>query len=664
MKKLLLVSFAVSLCLGASAQNQVAYPPSKKLPMEQLTASKPAIKLDASVRVRKGGTPTTQAVGTVNLATGPNAFGSIAVRTQVWADPSLNAITFIHRNDPAVNGGSSGDFRFDYSNDGGTTWTIDNGRCYTSSGSNADPSIAFSIARYPQGGISNPTGNTIADSAFMSWYGPSRDGSNPDANGGDWGGHVYGSYNLAGIDTGRQEEVHSDPLNGYFNLIPRGYCITKAGTCFNLDYSVDFTNTGDYTDNLILTKGVWNNTKRDYDYTKSLVYVPVELDNNGGKLFTDYKLSMADNGMDGYISVIGHDSWAFSQDSVNYLTVYKTTDGGTTWNGPYDVLLHNVDPLLLNAGAGTTYTTGFEHDAVVDVNGNLHMVVAVGPNSGAGFSIGTAAGEWGIFDVYTTNGGTSWCAKLIGSPQTFRGTFGDPAPATDSELNEDSRPQVSRTWNGDKLFFSWFDTDTTTFVGLGNVFPNWFCVGYDVATGNTTAVTNFTGNTSADASAMFANVSYYVLDNAGTYTIPAVYCLLSGTAASGAPLGTASQTNFTYVSGATFADADFTNPTTCTSLLATSVGIPTQTAGSVTVSNNYPNPVTGATTFDIFLLTTSNVSLEVTNVLGQVMFTSSYSNMSGGKHKLTIDASKYAAGVYNYTVKVADFSVTKQMVVK
>ncbi len=662
MKKLVLFSFAVSLGLQAWAQSTLVYPPSKTLPKEQFAASKPAVKLDASQRVRKGGTPTTQAVGTVNLSTGPNAFGSIGIKTQVWAEPTLNAISFIHRNDNSVNGGSSGDFRFDYSKDGGATWTVDIGLCYTSSGSNNDPSIPFSIARYPQGGITNPSGNTVADSAFQTWFGPSRDGSNADASGGDWGGHVYGAYQLADIDTGRQEEVHSDPANGFWNLISRGHAITKTGTMLNVDYSVDFTNALDYTDNLILTKGVWNNAKRDYDYTRSLVHVPVELDNAGGKIFTDFKIAMADNGMDGYISVIGHDSWGFSADSVNYITVYKTTDGGATWNGPYDVIFHNVDPLF--GSPGLLYTTGFEHDAVVDGSGNLHIAVAIGPAGSSGFSINTGAGTWGIFDVYTTDGGLTWCAKLLGMPATFRGTFGDPNDATNQELNEDSRPQVSRTWDGSKLFFSWFDTDTTTFSGLGNAYPNWFCVGYDVATGNTTQVTNFTAATSADASAMYTMVSYYVLDNAGTYTIPAVYCLLNGTAPSGAPLGTGVQTNFTYISGATFADADFTNATTCTSLDATSAGVYTQTAGPLTVSSNYPNPVTGLTNFDIFLLNNTDVTVEVTNVMGQVMYSSVYHNMNSGKHKLTIDASEYAAGVYNYTVKMAGFQVSKQMVVK
>src|SRR5688500_12514870 len=47
--------------------------------------------------------------------------------SSIAANKALNTITFIHRNNAATFGGSSGNLRFDYSTDGGTTWTLDQG---------------------------------------------------------------------------------------------------------------------------------------------------------------------------------------------------------------------------------------------------------------------------------------------------------------------------------------------------------------------------------------------------------------------------------------------------------------------------------------------------------------------------------------------------------
>jgi hypothetical protein len=79
------------------------------------------------------------------------------------------------------------------------------------------------------------------------------------------------------------------------------------------------------------------------------------------------------------------------------------------------------------------------------------------------------------------------------------------------------------------------------------------------------------------------------------------------------------------------------------------------------VSDIYPNPTTGTSTIEVNMKQSSNVSIEVTNMIGQVISSSSI-NLTQGNHAFTVDASKWNNGVYFYTVKAKDFTVTRKLV--
>ena len=99
---------------------------------------------------------------------------------------------------------------------------------------------------------------------------------------------------------------------------------------------------------------------------------------------------------------------------------------------------------------------------------------------------------------------------------------------------------------------------------------------------------------------------------------------------------------------------------------AVRVGIQT-TAATIPVFNlsaNYPNPFTGKTSFDIGLRRASDVIVEVSDLLGRVLTLNTYANLTTGVHTLSIDATKFAAGVYTYKVKAGNETVTKKMIVQ
>jgi hypothetical protein len=84
---------------------------------------------------------------------------------------------------------------------------------------------------------------------------------------------------------------------------------------------------------------------------------------------------------------------------------------------------------------------------------------------------------------------------------------------------------------------------------------------------------------------------------------------------------------------------------------------------SFTMSQNYPNPYTGTTSFDINLKNSSDVTVEVYNVLGKLVSTNNYS-LNAGSNKVSIDANGFTSGLYTYSVKVGAEKVTRTMMVK
>jgi hypothetical protein len=82
------------------------------------------------------------------------------------------------------------------------------------------------------------------------------------------------------------------------------------------------------------------------------------------------------------------------------------------------------------------------------------------------------------------------------------------------------------------------------------------------------------------------------------------------------------------------------------------------------VSQNYPNPASGMTAVRISLAEPCNVSVKVTNVTGMNVMELSKGIVSAGTHDITLDAGRFAPGIYFYTVTMGQEKVTKKMIVQ
>jgi hypothetical protein len=607
MKRKILLSLTMCTALGVTAQNKIS-----------------------------GYTPTPSSISVIDLGQSANAYSvGVRQRTCVWADPRINAVSFIHRAGASP---GSGFLQADFSTDGGATWTKNAGPLY-SPGTGKGANI-----RYPQGLIYNPPGNTVADSAFVTYCGATLNNTN--ALG--WGGNALGSWQMSGLHPATQKEDSTDALQKLF--IPRGMTITKQGVLYVLDaaYRTLASGSNSFTDTLILTIGNFNPAKKGFDYQRKFLRAPSSLDTTTTQLpvgYADWRIAFAPDGVTGYIALLTHNSYAFQPAEAYYPVVYKTADGGTTWTGPINIDLKPLVDPTLKSPAGK-YTTGFEVDVIVDANGNPHLVTGVHETTNTPWTVSIIPGHWGIFDLYSEDGGSNWKAHLLEKPMSFRATY---KSGTD-ELDEDNHPQASSTMDGTKLFFTWFDTDTAAFPTPDNLYPDMKSVGYNEVTKKWTAVKNFTQGTDAYGLVTFGNVSQWVFDNTpGTYEIPAVYQVMTP---SGSP-DILQPVQYKYIKGATFTDAEF--------VLSSVNELENE---SFALTQNYPNPFHNYTSIDLQLKKTCTISIEIYDVMGQKLISDQSKHLSAGTYTMNIDGSNLSPGIYFYVVRTEGFSVTRRMLVE
>ncbi|MCD4731905.1 MAG: T9SS type A sorting domain-containing protein [Bacteroidales bacterium] len=82
------------------------------------------------------------------------------------------------------------------------------------------------------------------------------------------------------------------------------------------------------------------------------------------------------------------------------------------------------------------------------------------------------------------------------------------------------------------------------------------------------------------------------------------------------------------------------------------------------VSQNYPNPFSGTSTVYVMLEEAAMLSLEVHNLMGQLVYSSPERKYNSGKVEFTIDGSKMESGIYFYSIVAGESSVTKKMIIE
>lgn len=91
---------------------------------------------------------------------------------------------------------------------------------------------------------------------------------------------------------------------------------------------------------------------------------------------------------------------------------------------------------------------------------------------------------------------------------------------------------------------------------------------------------------------------------------------------------------------------------------------PIAQAKNVFVGQNFPNPVTGSTSFIVNVDKPSNVTIDIVNLVGQKMLSQNEGVVAPGTQKFSVDCASLNSGIYFYTIKLGNQSVTKKMIIE
>jgi hypothetical protein len=618
MKKLLLLSMGAVMALQASAQDvrrlTTNLMDSPKQNSESVVKRNPNIKTTAN---------SVLTVTPIEIGSAGNAFTQIGLnRRRVSVDQDLNTVLFTHRGDGAIAGGSSSKIMFDISTDGGANWT-----------SNLGPVIGLDTnglrARYPNGAIMNPTaGNTNAANARVIAMAPATDGNN-------WVGLMQGTCKLDG--TG---EVRT-----YFNSgnssLPQSFTKRVNG---------EFWASDDYTtdSNIVLYKGVYSalGDSMTWSIGKTLGKFDDLFDTSidTATHYLDVLIAFDKTGDKGWVAVSGELKAVapLVADTAFNPIFWKTTDGGATWTGPEKVNLATMSNVMADPNlGGLKPSMGFNTGLAVDKNGNPHFFGVVCPaSSSTPYSLLTGS-PLSMYDV-TINGQGNWVANYVDTVSTFRGTIAGFTSTGSLAVLHDNDCAVSVSTDGEAILYSWTDTKPENQTTAGaNDFPDLYVKGYYVTSGTMGTKINTTEGSSVESVAYLPASANEALVTSAGYVLSTVILV---------PTGTESVVvNFSYLDGIVY--PKFTGVNNVKNTL-------------FNVSNNYPNPFSGSTSFDMNLNASANVVVTITNLLGQQVKEAVNATYTAGAHTIKIDASNLNAGVYFYNVNAGGFVMTNKMIVK
>lgn len=643
MKKLVLVTLALGVCMASFAQKNMKAitKVSPRGVIQKSIADPNQIAVNASGPVKnlnsnlKGGKSTlnkTQIGTSGNLLT--VQMSDIRCLSS-W--PSLNLVGFTHRAGGTY-GGTVNMQRISFSTDGGTTFS--NFILHSDQATWAN--------RYPSGVMVNKTGNLTANQAFVAYAGPYHIG-------GTWTGHYLASERLTKADSA----INYHPWTAAYQ--PLSVSVVNMASC--ADESVHALTAYNQ-----LTAG--SNIQNDYfeivngtmTAADTLTWSTVQIkpafahmasETIASQLF-NWGQAWSEDGNTGYAYFFGIDSLVNFNMSCQPI-VYKSTDKGLTWNkmpvfdySTISSIADSIWPLFANQTTYVPAIFGSEQSGVVDANGDLHIITEiVGEYTNNVDSIGYTytAEPKKLYDLYTTS--TGWDAKCFGTIKSASVLYTDaeavPSSSGGNAIGWDHRLNAARTVDGNKLFAVWTDVVDTA-VYPNNALPDVFAYSWDITNGKHTNVTNFTTGTAYDGDNYWMYVGDRVLESGSDFEIPVTTSVAGSD--DGQPI------SHYYLSGIFFNAADYTT------------GINEINSNISSVSQNYPNPFNGTTTFNVNLVKSADLSVVVTNLVGQQVSEINMGTVSSGNHTVTIDASKLTSGIYFYTVKAGENSVTQKMIVE
>ncbi len=491
--------------------------------------------------------------------------------------------------------------------------------------------------RYPSGVLYNPAGNTDPNNAFKLFQAPITSGSGWILN-----RFTTVSYDGASIQTsdvalpsGIESPLVRESLAAYSN----GTAIATA--TYTEDDGTNYT-----LKQPRFYKGTFDATTKVFNFVENNLEPEVPCVNPTYKGL--YPVAAFDNsGMVGYYVVIADDSRAEAGYPATLSpVVYKTTDGGATWTIMNYINLVNHPVLVAQSnlwgavGAGSVIKPLFDEiDAVVDNAGVLHIFGTVAscysnhPDS-IGYTYKYETG--GVIELFNPEGGNDWLVNWVSDLQTK--TVDAEVSGYGSGTNAqgwDMRLQAGKSADGEYVYAVWTDTDTT-FWGMTletalNLYPDVYGFAHRVSDNYITDAVNFTGNSDFLGDNYYIFASQHCMVNNGDITIPVTNSDIKFNNNPDQAVG------HRYITGIGFTADQFTG-----------VGV-NEVAKNISNVQVYPNPANSEATINFTMEKAANVDIQITNILGQTVY-STRIEAAAGANTTTIDVASYKAGMYFYTM--------------
>jgi len=584
-------------------------------------------------------------------------------QNQAYYDAASNSVGFIHRHNINLWGGNSGQYRFDLSTDGGQTFTSDIGLLTANS---------TAPSRYPNITVYNPNNENNPFNTFLVYSGPTLGAST-------WDGHVDGALQVTATNPIPAPATENYNFTASQTLLPGGLCEGLPGEFWKTDLAFDgAAATGD----IYVYKGTWNSTTNDVDWVRSDTLSPNHFTaaNGGAPVAIGPNISFSPDGNTGWLAWLG--DIVGGVDSTVQACFVKSSDGGETWGSPIEVSA-NVNPdvedwltdfwITIDTVTGDTVPVGtgratlaFDFDLTVDINGNPHLAAVVGngtsqANPVPGYSIFSGVEKF-LGDIWSPDGGATWDVSYVSPILTFRGSFGTSDPVT-----MDNQPQISRTPNGDHIFYTWVDSDTTAPNGVGfsvsdNLLPNLRIAGLRMSDAAKTCPKLITdGDAIWEGAALFPTAAPdVILSSAGIVSVPIFMVEML----TGAPLGDCQFHYFgndaTIDATAEFGQRSFED-LQWNQCVEISNDVPVE--DGIVLGQSFPNPTNGTASIDFNLPFSADVELNLVNMYGQQVAVLANGQYGAGNHTVNVETNSLAAGIYFYNLKSGETTISKKMIV-
>jgi hypothetical protein len=310
----------------------------------------------------------------------------------------------------------------------------------------------------------------------------------------------------------------------------------------------------------------------------------------------------------------------------------KSTDKGATWSTFNVADFRNVPKLanydeLFDYKKGDTYVS-YQGSIGVDKNNHVHIIVGV-TDSTTNRDLGTNS----IVDIFETGSGWNGTVVYKGLDTAYSNGpgFGQLGPA--AELAFDSSHSV--------MAVQFINTITPGVGKKNDLFLTYKGIN-DTSWAtpiNLTSQADSVNNTEAHMAPML-------------YKVGNQYTAFSGFGYSPFPITAGydgNQATVLYVGTHSF------------NYTPTGVNDPVAAVNNFRLLQNYPNPFNPSTTINYSLPQKNNVSLKVYDVLGREVANLVNTTQEAGNHSINFNASKLASGLYIYTLRSGNNSVSKKM---